>query len=205
MADLWRQTARHSAAVADLAGLPPMGAPEVCFGGRSNVGKSTLLNAVLGRRQLARTSSVPGRTRLLHFYALGDALMLVDLPGYGYARASRTQVRSWTRLVQSYLRGRANLRRMFLLVDSRRGLGRRDLEIMNDLDRAAVAYQVVLTKIDALRETELGRCQRETGAKVAARPAAIPELLATSATAGRGIDAVRSVLAGLAVPDQGGR
>ena len=115
-------TARHHAAVADLSGLPPMGAPEVCFGGRSNVGKSTLLNAVLGRRQLARTSSVPGRTQLLHFYALGDVLMLVDLPGYGYARVSRSKVRKWTRLARDYLHGRANLRRMFLLVDSRRGL-----------------------------------------------------------------------------------
>ncbi len=200
MADLWRMTARHHAAVADLSGLPPMEAPEVCFGGRSNVGKSTLLNAILGRRQLARTSSVPGRTRLLHFYALGEILMLVDLPGYGYARVSRKQARSWTRLVRSYLRGRANLRRMFLLVDSRRGLGSGDLDIMDDLDRAAVAYQVVLTKIDELGETELGRCRRETGARVAGRPAAIPELLATSATAGRGIDDVRSVLAGLAIP-----
>ena len=194
-------TARHHAAVADLSGLPPMGAPEVCFGGRSNVGKSTLLNAVLGRRQLARTSSVPGRTQLLHFYALGDVLMLVDLPGYGYARVSRSKVRKWTRLARDYLRGRANLRRMFLLVDSRRGLGTRDEEVMRELDAAAVAYQVVLTKADELKEPELATRQRETEARIATHPAAIPQLLVTSATAGVGIDAVRSVLADLAVTE----
>ncbi|MCY3854913.1 MAG: ribosome biogenesis GTP-binding protein YihA/YsxC [Rhodospirillales bacterium] len=199
--ELWRMTARHHAAVADLSGLPPMGAPEVCFGGRSNVGKSTLLNAVLGRRQLARTSSVPGRTQLLHFYALGDALMLVDLPGYGYARVSRSKVRKWTRLARDYLRGRANLRRMFLLVDSRRGLGTRDEEVMQELDGAAVAYQVVLTKVDELKEPELATRQRETEARVATHPAAIPQLLVTSATSGVGIDAVRSVLADLAVTE----
>lgn len=200
-ADLWRMAARHHAAVAELAGLPPVAAPEVCFGGRSNVGKSTLLNAVLGRRQLARTSSTPGRTRLLHFYALGDALMLVDLPGYGYARASRAMVRQWTRLVRDYLRGRANLRRMFLLVDARRGLGARDRAVMQDLDGAAVNYQVVLTKVDALKAPELDLRRRDTEAELASHPAAFPELLVTSATAGLGIDAVRAVLAGLAVTD----
>ena len=200
-ADLWRMAARHHAAAADLAGLPPMAAPEVCFGGRSNVGKSTLLNALLGRRQLARTSSTPGRTQLLHFYALGDALMLVDLPGYGYARASRSKVRQWTRLVRDYLRGRANLRRMFLLVDSRRGLGARDRDVMRDLDGAAVAYQVVLTKIDELKEPELSLRQRETEAELASHPAALPGLLVTSATSGLGIDAMRTVLADLAVTD----
>lgn len=193
--------ARHHAAVADLAGLPPMAAPEVCLGGRSNVGKSTLLNAVLGRRQLARTSSTPGRTQLLHFYALGDALMLVDLPGYGYARASRSKVRQWTRLVRDYLRGRANLRRMFLLVDSRRGLGARDRDVMGDLDAAAVAYQVVLTKVDELKEHELSLRQRDTEAELASHPAAFPELLVTSATSGLGIDAMRAVLADLAVTE----
>ena len=193
--------ARHHAAVADLAGLPPMAAPEVCLGGRSNVGKSTLLNAVLGRRQLARTSSTPGRTQLLHFYALGDALMLVDLPGYGYARASRSKVRQWTRLVRDYLRGRANLRRMFLLVDSRRGLGARDRDVMGDLDAAAVAYQVVLTKVDELKEHELSLRQRDTEAELASHPAAFPELLVTSATSGLGIDAMRAVLADLAMTE----
>lgn len=197
-ADLWRLEARHYAAVADLAGLPPMGAPEICFAGRSNVGKSTLLNAVLGRRQLARTSSSPGRTQLLHFYAIGDALTLVDLPGYGYARASKVKVRNWTRLVRDYLRGRANLRRVLLLIDARRGFSAGDQDVMHLLDSAAVAYQIVLTKIDELRERELDTQVHDAEEALRVHPAAMPEMLATSARSGRGIDEVRAVLADLA-------
>ncbi len=199
-ADLWKREARHHAAVAELASLPPMERPEVCFGGRSNVGKSSLLNAVLGRRRLAYTSSTPGRTQLLHFYALGCVLMLVDLPGYGYARVARTKVKAWNRLMRDYLRGRASLRRAFLLVDSRRGLKASDLEMMQMLDTAAVAYQVVLTKADALKQPQLDARIAETEAAIAEHPAAIRNLLATSAVSGLGIDEVRAVLADLVAP-----
>lgn len=181
-----------------MAGLPAPGAPEVCFGGRSNVGKSSLLNALCGRRQLARTSRTPGRTQLIHFYALGDALTLVDLPGYGYARASREKVRSWTRLVRDYLAGRATLRRAFILVDARRGIGPGDAEVMDLLDTAAVAYQVALTKADKIRPDELARCREAAGAALAARPAAMAGVPATSAVKGDGIAGLRDVLAGIA-------
>lgn len=181
-----------------MAGLPEPGAPEVCFGGRSNVGKSSLLNALCRRRQLARTSNTPGRTQLIHFYALGEALTLVDLPGYGYAKASREKVGNWTRLVRDYLAGRAPLRRALVLVDARRGIGRSDAEVMDLLDTAAVAYQVVLTKADKPRPGELARCREAVEEAVSARPAAMAGVIATSAAKGDGVAELRDVLAGIA-------
>lgn len=181
-----------------MAGLPGAGAPEVCFGGRSNVGKSSLLNALCRRRQLARTSNTPGRTQLIHFYALGDALTLVDLPGYGYAKASRAKVRNWTRFVRDYLAGRAALRRALVLVDARRGIGRSDVEVMDLLDTTAVAYQVVLTKADKTRPEELARCREAVGEALAARPAALAGVLVTSAARGDGVAELRDALAGVA-------
>ncbi len=148
---LFARECRFVMGVAQLDGLPEITAPEVAFAGRSNVGKSSLVNALTGRRTLARTSHTPGRTREINFFLLGERLMLVDLPGYGYARASKTSIRDWTALVRGYLKGRPNLRRVCLLVDARHGFKDSDRAVMAALDEAAVSYQIVLTKIDKTR------------------------------------------------------
>ena len=149
------------AGVADEAALPPGSLPEIAFVGRSNVGKSSLVNALTGRRMLARTSNTPGRTRQLNFFALDGRLMLVDLPGYGYAAASKSAIQGWTRLTQNYLRGRSSLRRVYLLIDSRHGLKPVDHDVMQMLDDAAVSYHVVLTKADKPKKTELEAVLRD--------------------------------------------
>lgn len=166
--------------------------------GRSNVGKSSLLNALTGRKALARVSKTPGRTREINFFRLAGRLMLADLPGYGYARVSKTEFARWTELIFSYLRGRPNLRRTVLLIDARRGLMANDLEVMGLLDRAAVSYQIVLTKSDTLKPKECTEIQSQTAAELLNHPAAYPEIMAVSAVSGHGIAELRSELASLA-------
>lgn len=185
---------------ANLTGLPPDNLPEIAFAGRSNVGKSSLVNALTGRKTLARTSHTPGRTQQINFFDLGTRLMLVDLPGYGYARASKKDVNEWTALVRDYLRGRVGLRRICLLLDSRRGATRNDREIMDLLDKAAVVYQVVLTKADKVKKEALDACLEELSGVLKKRAAALPEILVTSARKGRGVPELRATLHALAMP-----
>ncbi len=189
---------RFVAAAADAAQLPPAGLPEVAFAGRSNVGKSSLVNALTGRKSLARTSNTPGRTQTLIFFDLGGRLGLVDLPGYGYAKVSRSKSAAWTALTRDFLAGRATLRRLCLLVDARHGLKDSDGALMEVLDRAAVVYQLVLTKIDKLSAPALDRAVAGVEAGIARRAAAHPSVIATSARAGDGIPRLRAELAALA-------
>lgn len=185
---------------ADENDLPQLGGSEVAFAGRSNVGKSSLLNALTERKTLARTSNTPGRTRLLNFFSLSGRLILVDLPGYGYARASKTDIARWTQLTRGYLKGRPQLRRVCLLIDARHGLKASDRQVMEELDTAAVSYQIVLTKADKMKPEPLQRLVEETEAAVAKHPAAHPFCLVTSAESGAGIAELRAALAALAEP-----
>ena len=171
--------------------------PEVGFAGRSNVGKSSLVNALTGRRTLAKTSNTPGRTQQLNFFDLGERLMLADLPGYGYAKAPKSTVERWTRLVDFYLRGRVPLRRVLLLIDARHGIKDVDRRVMSMLDKAAVSYQVVLTKCDKLNPLPLEEMIAATALELAKHAAAHPEVLATSARTGAGLPKLRSALAAL--------
>jgi GTP-binding protein len=186
------------AGAAEAKGLPPEGLPETAFVGRSNVGKSSLVNALTGRRMLARTSNTPGRTRQLNFFALDDRLMLVDLPGYGYAEASKSAIQAWTRLMQDYLRGRASLRRVCLLIDSRHGIKDADRPLMRLCDAAGLPYQVVLTKTDKIGPSVLPGILESVAAELARHGAAHPEIHLTSAEKGWGIAALRATLAGFA-------
>ncbi len=182
-------------AAAKIDGLPPMGPPEIAFAGRSNVGKSSLVNALTGRKTLARTSQTPGRTQQLNFFVLGeDRLRLVDMPGYGYAAVGRKKVGEWTELAHAYLRGRATLLRVFLLVDGRHGLKDVDLETMKQFDRAAVSYQVILTKRDAVKKADQDQRVAATLASLARSPAAFPEVIFTSAETGEGIPELRAAI-----------
>ena len=191
---------RFVAGAASIDQLPPMGLSEVAFAGRSNVGKSSLINALTGRSALARTSDTPGRTRQLNFFALADRLLLVDLPGHGYARAPKAEIARWNALIDAYLRGRASLARICLLVDARHGLKAPDRALMDRLDKAAVVYQAVLTKCDTLDTGAVERASDALAAELGRRPAAHPELIATSAVSGVGIGALRAALAALAAP-----
>lgn len=173
--------------VQTLDDLPPVELPEVAFAGRSNVGKSSLLNALTGRNTLARTSHTPGRTQQLNFFNLGNRLCLVDMPGYGYAQASKTQIAAWTAVMKQYLRGRPNLHRVYLLIDSRQGIKKNDVEMMELLDETAVSYQVILTKADKVKPTELDAIYQKTIATLRTHPAAHPEVLTTSSHAKNGI------------------
>jgi GTP-binding protein len=195
---LFAKECRFVAGAGSPAALPPETLPEIAFIGRSNVGKSSLINALTGRRMLARTSHTPGRTQQINFFDLGGRLMLVDLPGYGYANASKTAVRAWTTLVERYLAGRANLRRACLLIDARRGITEVDRPTLALCDEAALSYQIVLTKTDAVRQSELTEIAAGVVAEVKRRRAAFPEIVLTSAEKRRGIAALRANLAGFA-------
>ena len=178
-----------------MAGLPEADLPEVAFAGRSNVGKSSLINAVTGRKELARASNEPGRTREVNFFVLDDLLRLVDLPGYGFAKVSREAAKKFQNLGRSYLRGRPNLKRAYLLIDARHGLKPVDGEALDAFDQAAVSYQIVLTKADKLKPAEVEKVTAATLAAVAKRPAAFPRVLATSSETGLGIPELRAEIA----------
>lgn len=186
-------------AAAKPEGLPPVGAPEVAFAGRSNVGKSSLINALTGRSSLARTSHTPGRTQELIFFDLGGKATLVDMPGYGYAAVSKEKSASWGRLVIDYLRGRPSLLRVFVLVDGRHGLKDSDEATMKTLDAAAVSYAVVLTKRDEVKTADQPGRVEATQAALAKRPAAYPEVLFTSGRTGAGVPELRAHIARLLV------
>jgi GTP-binding protein len=188
------------AAANNMKVLPPEGLPEICFAGRSNVGKSSLINALTGRKTLARTSQTPGRTRQLIFFSLADRIQLVDLPGYGYARAPKTDIKAWTTLTRKFLAGRASLQRVFLLIDARRGIGPGDSEIMTLLDASAVSWAVVITKADKLKPAALEAVCNDTRSRITKHVAAFPELFVTSAEAATGIAELRAHLGALALP-----
>ncbi len=181
--------------VASLDGLPVADRPEIAFVGRSNVGKSSLINALVNRKALAKSSSTPGRTRHLNFFNLSGKAYLVDLPGYGYARASKTDIKQWQQLMRDYLRGRAPLKRVCLLIDSRHGIKPNDLEMMAMLDETAVSYQLVLTKTDKCKVKEVEKHQESAMDEIANHGAAFPEVLTTSSEKKDGIEALRTALA----------
>ena len=175
-----------------MDGLPPADLPEVAFAGRSNVGKSSLINALVGQKYLARASNEPGRTREINFFLLDEKLRLVDLPGYGFARVSRTSKDKFQNLGRQYLRGRPNLKRVYLLIDARHGLKDPDTEALDALDTAAVSYQIVLTKADKIKPAEVEAVVARTLTQIAKRPAAFPRVLATSSEKGANIPLLRA-------------
>ena len=183
--------------VVGMDGLPPDDRIEVCFAGRSNVGKSTLINAVTGRKALARASNTPGRTQEINFFTLADSHYLVDLPGYGFAKAPIPTVEKWQRLLKAYLSGRATLRRAFVLIDARHGIKPVDDEILSLLDSAAVTFQVVLTKADKVKAKDLEPMLAQVRTKLNTHPAAFPEIVMTSSETGDGIADLRAIIATL--------
>jgi GTP-binding protein len=181
--------------VVAMSGLPPADRLEVCFAGRSNVGKSSLINALTGRKTLARASNTPGRTQEINYFALGEERYLVDLPGYGYAEAPVAVVAKWQALLKQYLSGRATLRRAFVLVDARHGIKAVDEEILTLLDRSAVTFQTVLTKVDKISRTEREAVIEQVKGALAKHPAAYPEIVVTSSEKGEGIETLRALIA----------
>lgn len=200
---LFAREAEFIIGAARLEQLPAGDRLEICFAGRSNVGKSSLINALTGRKNLARASNTPGRTQQLNYFALAHPditkLYLVDLPGYGYAKAPKSEVERWQGVLRGYLSGRASLRRCFLLIDSRHGVKAVDTEIMDMLDTAAVSYQTVLTKADKVKELALDAVIADTAQKIGKRPAAYPQLIVTSAEKQEGIDDLRAAVVRLAM------
>lgn len=196
---LFAQECEFLRGVASLNDLPEFGQPEVSFAGRSNVGKSSLINALTGRTALARTSNTPGRTQQLNFFSLGKRLILVDMPGYGYAKASKSAVEQWNMMIQLYLKGRPTLSRVYVLIDSRHGLKENDLEMMRMLDVAAVSYRLVLTKADKISPTALGTLQKDIEKKIKMHPAAFSELSLTSTVTKLGVAELRAEIAQFAI------
>lgn len=186
---------RFLGAAASMATLPPPRGIELAFAGRSNVGKSSLVNALTGRHALARVSHTPGRTQELIFFVANEAWKLVDMPGYGYAAAPKAKVAAWTGLIHAYLRGRANLARVYVLIDARHGIKNADGPVFALLDEAAVSYQVVLTKADEVGEAALANCLAATAEALAKRKAAFPDVLATSSRTGFGLPELRAAMA----------
>ncbi len=184
--------------VVAMDGLPPADRLEICFAGRSNVGKSSLINALTGRKNLARASNTPGRTQEINFFTLGESHYVVDLPGYGYAEAPVAVVEKWQKLLKTYLSGRVSLRRSFVLIDTRHGIKAVDDEIMTLLDQSAVTFQVVMTKADKVKEAERDKILAQVRKALSKHPAAYPELLMTSSEKGWGIENLRALIAGLA-------
>jgi GTP-binding protein len=182
------------AAAGSLQRIPPMRGTEIAFAGRSNVGKSSLINALTGRTALARTSNTPGRTQELIFFSSGGELALVDMPGYGYAAAAKTKIRAWNELIQAFLKGRANLARVYLLIDARHGLKAVDDEVMTTLDKSAVNYQIVFTKADQVKPAELAERIAATEGALEKHPAAYPALITTSARSADGIPDLRAAI-----------
>ena len=180
--------------VASLGQLPPEKLPEICFAGRSNVGKSSLINAILGRHGVARTSNTPGRTQQLNFFNIKDRLVFCDQPGYGYAKAPVSEVRKWQDVIFSYLRGRPQLRRAFVLIDGRHGIKNTDRPIMEMMDKAAMSYQIIVTKADKVKKTDLEKTMKAIETELVKHPAAHPQVLLTSSEKGQGIAEVRATI-----------
>ena len=183
--------------VVAMSGLPPADRLEVCFAGRSNVGKSSLINALTGRKTLARASNTPGRTQEINYFALGETRYMTDLPGYGYAEAPVAIVRKWQELLKSYLSGRQTLRRAFVLIDARHGIKAVDEEILTLLDRSAVTFQTVLTKVDKINRADREAVIEQVKGALAKHPAAYPEIVVTSSEKGDGIETLRAIIATL--------
>ena len=183
--------------VVAMSGLPPADRVEVCFAGRSNVGKSSLINALTGRKTLARASNTPGRTQEINYFALGDTRYLVDLPGYGYAEAPVAVVAKWQALLRQYLAGRQTLRRAFVLIDARHGIKAVDAEILALLDRSAVTFQAVLTKVDKINRVDREAVIEQVKGALAQHPAAYPQIVVTSSEKGEGIETLRAIIATL--------
>ncbi len=194
---LFARGAEFFFAAAKVGGLPPITLPEIAFAGRSNVGKSSLINALTGRRALARISNTPGRTQQLNFFNIDDRLTLVDMPGYGYAAVGKEKVAAWTGLIHDYLRGRASLARVYVLIDGRHGIKDTDKPVFDTLDKAAVSYQVVLTKADEMKKSEIEPRLEATREALKRRAAAFPEVLLTSSETGAGIDEMKLAVASL--------
>jgi len=181
--------------VVAMNGLPTADRPEVCFAGRSNVGKSSLINGITGRKSLARTSNTPGRTQEINFFSISDKLYVVDLPGYGYAEAPLPIVEKWQSLLRAYLSGRPTLRRVFVLIDSRHGIKKVDQDIFDLLDKSAVTFQIVLTKIDKIKVEDIKILIERISQDLSKHPAAFPEILLTSSNSGEGIKELRAIIA----------
>lgn len=196
--DLFRQGTSFVLGVAKLEQLPLTEMPEIAFAGRSNVGKSSIINALTRQKGLAKTSNTPGRTQQLNYFNLANCLHLVDLPGYGFAQAPESVVKQWQKVIFAYLQGRVNLKRVFLLIDARHGIKKVDTEIMELLDKAAVTYQIVLTKTDKISAKELEKVKKETETTISKHAAAYVSVLATSSEKNVGIDILRAEIASLA-------